>query len=69
LNKRAEDPNLWSNPTQAQKIMRQRQALERSIAGYQKLERELDDAITLVELGESEDDQASGGGGVALGRG
>src|SRR5262249_2256420 len=59
LNKRAEDPNLWSNPSQAQKLMRQRQGLERSIAGYQKLERELDDAMTLIELGTSEDDQAS----------
>jgi hypothetical protein len=39
--------------------MRQRQALERSIAGYKKLERELDDAVTLIELGESEDDAAS----------
>jgi peptide chain release factor 2 len=39
--------------------MRQRQALERSMAGYKKLERELDDAVTLIELGESEDDAAS----------
>ncbi len=39
--------------------MRQRQALERSIAGYKKLERELDDAVTLIELGEAEDDKAS----------
>ncbi|HUC47063.1 MAG TPA: peptide chain release factor 2 [Hyphomicrobiaceae bacterium] len=59
LNKRVEDPNLWSNPAQAQKIMRQRQALERSIAGYKKLEREFDDATTLIELGTSEADQAS----------
>jgi peptide chain release factor 2 len=59
LNKRVEDPNIWSNPAQAQKIMRQRQALERSIAGYNKLEREFDDAMTLIELGTSEDDQAS----------
>jgi len=59
LNKRAEDPNLWSNPQAAQKVMRQRQALERSIAGYKKLERELDDAVTLIELGDSEDDSAS----------
>ena len=59
LNKRAEDPNLWSNPQAAQKVMRQRQTLERSIAGYKKLERELDDAVTLIELGESEDDAAS----------
>ena len=59
LNKRAEDPNLWGNPQQAQKVMRQRQALERSIAGYKKLERDLDDAVTLIELGETEDDKAS----------
>ena len=59
LNKRAEDPNLWSNPQAAQKVMRQRQTLERSMAGYKKLERELDDAVTLIELGESEGDAAS----------
>jgi peptide chain release factor 2 len=59
LNKRAEDPNLWGNPQQAQKVMRQRQALERSMAGYRKLERDLDDAVTLIELGETEDDKAS----------
>ena len=29
------------------------------MAGYRKLERELDDAVTLIELGESEDDAAS----------
>ena len=39
--------------------MRQRQALERAMAGYKRLERELDDATTLIELGESEDDAAS----------
>ena len=59
LNKRAEDPNLWSNPQAAQKVMRQRQALEKAIAGHRKLERELEDAVTLIELGESEDDEAS----------
>jgi peptide chain release factor 2 len=39
--------------------MRERQGLERSIAAYEKLERELDDAVTLIELGEAEDDEAS----------
>ena len=39
--------------------MRQRQQLERSINGYKKLERELDDGVTLIELGEAEDDAAS----------
>ena len=39
--------------------MRQRQQLERAIAGYKQLERDLDDGVTLVELGEAEDDAAS----------
>ena len=59
LNKRAEDSSLWSNPQAAQKVMRERQMLERSIAGYNKLERDLEDAATLIELGESENDEAS----------
>jgi len=39
--------------------MRERQALERSINVFIKLERDLDDAITLIELGEAEDDDAT----------
>jgi peptide chain release factor 2 len=39
--------------------MRQRQQLERSINTYKKLARELDDSVTLIELGEAEDDLAS----------
>jgi peptide chain release factor 2 len=39
--------------------MRQRQQLEHSINTYKKLERELDDSVTLIELGEAEDDRAS----------
>lgn len=39
--------------------MRERQALERSINAYQKLARDLDDAVTLIELGEAEGDEPS----------
>ncbi|MCK9910835.1 hypothetical protein MXD81_16930, partial [Microbacteriaceae bacterium K1510] len=35
LNKRAEDPSFWNDPRGAQKLMRQRQQLERSISIYQ----------------------------------
>ncbi|HEY7550025.1 MAG TPA: peptide chain release factor 2 [Hyphomicrobiaceae bacterium] len=59
LNKRAEDPKLWGNPQAAQKLMRERQALERSIDACLKLERDLDDALTLIELGDAEDDAAT----------
>ncbi|MGE3064802.1 MAG: peptide chain release factor 2 [Hyphomicrobiaceae bacterium] len=59
LNARAEAPELWSNPQRAQKVMRERQALERAIAGYAKLQRDFDDAVTLIELGEAEKDEGS----------
>ena len=39
--------------------MRQRQQLERSINGYRKLERDLEDALTLMELGEAEGDETT----------
>ncbi len=39
--------------------MRQRQQLERSMGAYRDLERDLEDSVTLIELGESEGDEAS----------
>jgi peptide chain release factor 2 len=39
--------------------MRERQFLERAILAYDKLERDLEDALTLIELGESEGDSAA----------
>ncbi|MGH6815712.1 MAG: peptide chain release factor 2 [Hyphomicrobiaceae bacterium] len=59
LNRQAENADLWKDPKNAQKVMRLRQGLERSIAVYKGLQRELDDGVTLVELGESEGDEAS----------
>jgi peptide chain release factor 2 len=66
LNKRAEDPALWNNSKGAQKVMRQRQQLERAINAYRDLERGLEDGVTLIELGEAEDDDASIAEGEAL---
>ena len=39
--------------------MRQRQSLESSLTTFRRLERELDDHVTLIELGEAEDDEAT----------
>jgi peptide chain release factor 2 len=66
LNRQAESPRLWSDPQSAQKVMRARQALEKQIAGYKQLERELEDGITLIELGEAEHDEAAIAEGEAL---
>ncbi|HAP99895.1 peptide chain release factor 2 [Rhodospirillum rubrum] len=59
LNALSEDPNLWNNAAKAQKLMRERTHLEQSVAGYRALEREVDDAATLIELGDAEDDAES----------
>ncbi len=46
--------------------MRQRQQLERAINAYRDLERGLEDGVTLIELGEAEDDDASIAEGEAM---
>ena len=57
FNARVEDPDLWNDPENAQKLMRERQALVDSIETYDGIERDLNDNIELIELGEMEDDQ------------
>jgi len=59
MNRRAEDPGLWDNPKRAQKVMRERDTLERAINSYESLARDLDDCLTLIELGEMEGDEAT----------
>ncbi|MBM6579886.1 peptide chain release factor 2 [Microvirga sp. BT689] len=59
LNAQAEDPNLWNDADAAQKIMRERTALEDQISAVKRLDQELEDAITLIELGEAEGDEAT----------
>jgi peptide chain release factor 2 len=66
LNNQAEDPNLWGDAAKAQRVMKARQSLERQIEIYRSLSREHDDAVTLLELGEAEDDAASIAEGEAL---
>ncbi|HEX9789355.1 MAG TPA: peptide chain release factor 2 [Kiloniellales bacterium] len=59
LNARAEDPKLWDNSETAQSVMRERTRLDTSIGAYRALERRLDDALTLHDLAEAEDDAAT----------
>ncbi|MEK9693149.1 MAG: peptide chain release factor 2 [Rhodospirillaceae bacterium] len=56
LNSIAEDPEIWSNPERAQSLMQERTGLENSIRDVRSFEVELEDAITLIELGETESD-------------
>ncbi|HML12876.1 MAG TPA: peptide chain release factor 2 [Xanthobacteraceae bacterium] len=56
LNRAAEDPNLWNDQARAQRVMQERTALEDSLGSIGRLEQELDDQVTMIELGEAEKD-------------
>ncbi len=57
LNARSENPDLWNDAAAAQKLMRERTHLEQSTNTVRQIERERDDFLGLIELGEMEDDQ------------
>ncbi|MEM9267465.1 MAG: peptide chain release factor 2, partial [Pseudomonadota bacterium] len=56
LNAMSEDPDLWSDPARAQKLMRERQTLSDAIDAFKEIEQGLQDNVDLIELGEAEDD-------------
>ncbi|TVR98976.1 MAG: peptide chain release factor 2 [Rhodospirillales bacterium] len=58
LTKRAEDPDLWSKPEEAQALMRERTRLDERVTGYDSLEHRLAETLELLELGEGEADAA-----------
>ena len=58
LNAKVEDPTLWNEPKAAQEVMRERRRLEEAIGANCLLERELADTSELIELAESEGDDA-----------
>ena len=57
LNALTEDSSLWDNPTNAQKLMRERTKLEQGINGCTAMIGELTDNVELIEMGEMDDDQ------------
>ena len=56
LNQQAEDPNLWNDTARAQRVMQERTALEDQLSAIGRIEQELDDQLTMIELGEAEKD-------------
>ncbi|HVR57844.1 MAG TPA: peptide chain release factor 2 [Pseudolabrys sp.] len=56
LNKDSEDPNLWNDQARAQRVMRERDALDDQLKAIGRIEQELEDQLTLIELGETEKD-------------
>ncbi|MBA3578124.1 MAG: peptide chain release factor 2 [Sphingomonas sp.] len=58
LNARVEDPQLWDDPKAAQEVMRERRRLDEAIGATTAIERELADTAELMEMAESEGDDA-----------
>jgi len=56
LNAQSNDPTLWSDSSKAQSILLERTRLQRSIGNLQSIEKEIENVLTLIELGESEKD-------------
>ncbi|HWE79491.1 MAG TPA: peptide chain release factor 2 [Pseudolabrys sp.] len=59
LNKESEDPNFWNDSQRAQRLMRERDALEDQLGSIGRVEQALEDNLTLIELGEAEKDEAT----------
>ena len=56
MNAEAEDPELWNDQERAQKVMRERNQIEKSLNDFRDLENELRDTVELIELAEGEGD-------------
>jgi peptide chain release factor 2 len=65
LNARAEDPDLWNKADEAQAVMRERNRLADQVDGVRRLEREVSDALELIELAEAEGDAGTADAAVA----
>ena len=47
---------MWNDQARAQKLMRERDALDDQLGALGRIEQELSDQLTMIELGESEND-------------
>ncbi len=59
LNAKVEEPDFWNDSAKAQTLMKERTHLSEAIGNTRKLESELDDALTLIELADAEGDTAA----------
>lgn len=56
LNLKSENPDIWNDPVEARKLMKERQVLVDNIESFDSMTQELNDFVELIELGEAEDD-------------
>jgi peptide chain release factor 2 len=65
LEEKAADPALWGDAAAAKNVMQEKRRLEVTLGQYDAIRRRLDDAVTLLELGEAEGDAGSVAEGAA----
>ncbi len=58
LNAKAEDPKFWNDSANAQKLMRERNKIEKALGDYTALETTLSDTSEMIDLAGSEGDVA-----------
>ncbi|OIP66731.1 MAG: peptide chain release factor 2 [Nitrospirae bacterium CG2_30_53_67] len=58
IEKRITDPNLWQDPQSAQKILKERTALQNQISEWENLAQSYEDLEALVELSDTEKDES-----------
>lgn len=59
LNLKAEDPELWNNQAEAQKILRERTRVEKTLTDFRRVGDGFADALAYYELAEAEGDESS----------
>jgi peptide chain release factor 2 len=59
LESKASDPNLWDDPTSAQKVTSKLSMLQNQVAKFESLSTKLSDALVLLELALGEEDAHS----------
>jgi peptide chain release factor 2 len=57
--KKIEDPAFWNDQNRAREVMREKNQLERALTSFTEVTQRFDDATTLIELAEAEDDAAA----------
>ena len=56
LEEASESPTLWDDPKAAQQLLKEKEYLSKSIGKIMSLQRAIEDAVCLIELGEMEGD-------------
>ncbi|MEO0461967.1 MAG: peptide chain release factor 2 [Pseudomonadota bacterium] len=65
LNARVQDPTLWDNPKEAQKISREQKTLETAVNTVNEISAEMGDAVEFIEMGEAEGEESIINDGIA----